>query len=33
MAVAPDSSSQILMLEFEKDFGLLVDLSGDPGKN
>jgi hypothetical protein len=32
-AVSPDSSDEVLMLEFEKDFGLLVGLSGDPSKN
>ena len=32
-AVSPDGSDQILQLVFEQDFGLLVDLSADPGTN
>lgn len=32
-AVSPDCSSEILSLAFEKDFGLLVDLSSDPNRN
>jgi hypothetical protein len=32
-AVTPDSSDEILELQFEKDFGLLVDLSSDPRQN
>lgn len=32
-AISPDGSDEILQLEFEKEFGLLVDLSGDPGKS
>src|SRR5947208_1563945 len=29
-AVSPDSTNEVLSLVFEKDFGLLVDLSADP---
>jgi hypothetical protein len=29
-AISPDSSDEIVSLEFETDFGLLIDLSGDP---
>jgi len=32
-AVSPDGSDEILSLEFEKDFGLCVDLSSDPALN
>jgi hypothetical protein len=32
-AVSPDGSSDVVVLQFEKDFGLLVDLSSDPGRN
>jgi hypothetical protein len=32
-AVSSDSSDEIVPLEFEIDFGLLVDLSGDPAAN
>ena len=32
-AVSPDCTAEILSLEFEKDFGLLVDLSSDPTHN
>jgi hypothetical protein len=32
-AVAPDNSDEILSLAFEKDFGLLMDLSGNPQRN
>jgi hypothetical protein len=32
-AVSPDGSDEILSLVFERDFGLLVDLSGDPRFN
>jgi hypothetical protein len=32
-AVSPDSTNEILSLVFEKDFGLLVDLSSDPTRN
>jgi hypothetical protein len=32
-SVSPDCSSEILRLAFEKDFGLLVDLSSDPNRN
>jgi hypothetical protein len=32
-AVSPDGADEILSLEFEKDFGLLVDLSSDPTRN
>ena len=31
--VSPGCSDSILTLEFERDFGLLVDLSADPTKN
>src|ERR1700752_5114260 len=30
-AVSPDASADVISLRFEKDFGLLVDLSLDPG--
>ena len=32
-AISPDGSDNILSLAFEKDFGLLVDLSSDPTRN
>ena len=32
-AVSPHESDQILQLAFERDFGLLVDLSADPNLN
>jgi hypothetical protein len=32
-AVSPKNSDEILELIFEKDFSLLVDLSGDPAAN
>ncbi len=32
-AVSPDDSNEILSLVFEKDFGLLIDLSAEPRKN
>jgi hypothetical protein len=32
-AVSPDCADEILSLVFEKDFGLLVDLSSDPTRN
>ncbi len=32
-AVSPDCTAEILSLEFEKDFALLVDLSSDPTRN
>jgi hypothetical protein len=32
-AISPDGSDKILSLLFEKDFGLLVDLSADPRLN
>jgi hypothetical protein len=32
-AITPDGSNAILQLVFEKEFGLLIDLSGDPDKN
>jgi hypothetical protein len=32
-AVTPDDSEEILSLVFEKDFGLLVDLSANPELN
>jgi hypothetical protein len=32
-AISPDNSDEILSLRFEKDFGLLIDLSSDPTRN
>ena len=32
-AVSPDESDTILLLAFERDFGLLIDLSSDPRNN
>jgi hypothetical protein len=32
-AISPDDSDEILSLAFEKDFGLLVDLSARPALN
>jgi hypothetical protein len=32
-AVSPDCTAEILSLEFEKDFALLVNLSSDPTRN
>ena len=32
-AISPDGSDQILSLVFEKDFGLLIDLSKNPKLN
>jgi hypothetical protein len=32
-AVSPTDSDEILSLEFEKDFGLVVDLSANPQLN
>jgi hypothetical protein len=32
-AISPDDSDEILSLVFEKDFGLVVDLSGNPEFN
>jgi hypothetical protein len=32
-SVSPDCTDEILSLVFEKDFGLLVDLSSDPTRN
>jgi hypothetical protein len=32
-AISPDDSDEILSLVFEKDFGLLMDLSGNPDLN
>jgi hypothetical protein len=32
-AISPDASDEILSLAFEKDFGLLVDLSAKPERN
>jgi hypothetical protein len=32
-AISPDNSDEILSLAFEKDFGLLMDLSGNPQLN
>jgi len=30
---SPDDSDEILCLAFEKDFGLLIDLSANPERN
>jgi len=32
-AISPDGVAAILNLQFERDFGLLVDLSADPERN
>lgn len=32
-AVSPEGFDEIVNLEFEKDFSLLVDLSSDPAQN
>ena len=32
-AISPNSTDNILSLDFETEFGLVVDLSGDPNKN
>jgi hypothetical protein len=32
-AISPDRSNEILSLAFERDFGLLVDLSANPQLN
>lgn len=32
-AISPDNSDKVLQLEFEKEFGLLMDLSSDPARN
>lgn len=32
-AISPDDGDEILSLALEKDFGLLVDLSGEPELN
>jgi hypothetical protein len=32
-AISPDPSGEVLSLTFEKDFGLVVDLSGNPQSN
>ena len=32
-AVSPDNSDEILQLEFEKEFALLMGFSADPEKN
>jgi hypothetical protein len=32
-AISPDHSAEIISLAYEKDFGLLVDLSGNPKLN
>jgi hypothetical protein len=32
-AISPDDTAEILELQFDKDFGLLVDLSSDPSRN
>ena len=31
--ISPDTSDEVLSLAFEKDFGLLLDLSGNPKLN
>jgi len=32
-AISPDGTDEILQLEFENEFGLLMDFSTDPEKN
>ncbi len=32
-AISPDDSEEVLQLLYEKEFGLLVDLSSDPASN
>jgi hypothetical protein len=32
-AISPDPGGEVLSLTFEKDFGLVVDLSGNPQSN
>jgi hypothetical protein len=32
-AVSPDGTDTIVPLAFERDFGLLIDLSADPNRN
>jgi hypothetical protein len=32
-AISPEGTDEILSLAFEKDFGLLIDLSSDPARN
>ena len=32
-AISPDQSDEILSLALEREFALLVDLSGDPRRN
>jgi hypothetical protein len=32
-AISPDGADEILQLEFEQEFGLLIDASGDPNNN
>ena len=32
-SVSPDESNEVLCLVFEKDFGLLLNMSGDVGRN
>jgi hypothetical protein len=32
-AISPDGSDEVLQLTFEKEFGLLVDLSSNPKRN
>lgn len=32
-AISPDGSDEVLQLVFEKEFGLLVDLSANPDNN
>ena len=33
LLLMPDGTAEIIDLQFEKDFGLLVDLSSDPANN
>lgn len=32
-AISPDSSDEILPMKYEVDFGLVIDLSGEPQRN
>jgi len=32
-AISPDGSEEVISLAFEKDFGLVIDLSGSPELN